>query len=214
MVFDVGANVGNWSSMVLQVASGTRIHAFEIAPPTFAKLERQLASLPNVSLNNCGLSDRAGRVEIDFLPQNDGLTSLLKDVAVELHSHYTKEPWEAEVQTGDVYCDHHSIGHIDFLKIDVEGAKSLVLRGFESMLRKRDIDVIQFEYGLASVYAHYLLIDYYRDLTDHGYCLGKLRPNGVEFRDYDPRHEDFIGPNFVAVNKDRSDLIRALTCKV
>ena len=63
---------------------------------------------------------------------------------------------QVEVQTGDAYCTRHRIERIDLLKIDVEGAEHLVLRGFERMLHERRIEVIQFEYGLANIYTHHL----------------------------------------------------------
>lgn len=209
VVFDVGANVGAYSTMVLEISPHAELHLFEIAPPTYAKLSSRLANRSNIRLNPFGLADEPGEIEIDYFPEHDTVTSLVKGVAGGIHADPTR-PLKVPVQTGNIYCEQYGVTKIDLLKIDVEGAEHLVLKGFENMLKKRRIPVIQFEYGLANIYTHHLLLDYHRYFDELGYKLGKLRARGVEFRDYNPLHEDFIGPNFVAVHSDRGDLIGAL----
>ena len=39
-VFDIGANVGDWLLLCRRYLPGATIHAFEIAPPTFDKLQK------------------------------------------------------------------------------------------------------------------------------------------------------------------------------
>ena len=63
---------------------------------------------------------------------------------------------------------------------------------------------------MADPYSRTLLIDYYDLLQPLGYQLGKLRPNGVEFHEYDPDRENWIGPDYVAVLNDELDLIDKL----
>jgi hypothetical protein len=70
--------------------------------------------------------------------------------------------------------------------------------------------MVQFEYGYINIATRILLIDYYEFFTKHGYIVGKLYPNKVEFRDYAFKHEDFIGPNFIAVRKTDIELIELL----
>jgi hypothetical protein len=114
------------------------------------------------------------------------------------------------VQTGDDYVSAEGLSRIDFLKIDVEGAEHLVLEGFEKTFSREAIDLVQFEYGKVSILTHFLLLDYYRLFESKGFVVGKLFPDGVDFRPYSLDHEDFIGPNFVACRKARTDLIDAL----
>ena len=90
-------------------------------------------------------------------------------------------------------------------KIDVEGGEHLVLKGFDDY---DNITVIQFEYGLHNIYSRFLLRDFYELLSD--FEIGKLYPNGVDFRPYHASDEDFLGPNYVAVNRRASDLLRLL----
>jgi hypothetical protein len=44
----------------------------------------------------------------------------------------------------------------------------------------------------------------------HGYAVGKLMPRGVRFKSYHPMDEDFRGPNYVAVNGLRQDIVTAV----
>jgi len=43
-----------------------------------------------------------------------------------------------------------------------------------------------------------------------GFKIGKLYPNYVDFKDYSTADEDFLGPNFVAVQKRNAVLIDLL----
>ena len=64
------------------------------------------------------------------------------------------------------------------MKIDTEGYESEVLKGFSGIMSQ--INVIQFEYGKANLFAKYFLKDYFSDYSDK-YYIGKLYPNGVDF---------------------------------
>jgi len=207
--FDVGANRGAWTAEVLATApSGAAVHAFEIAPPTFERLRVELGEQAVIRLNNCGLYDRDGTIGVDYFPGQDMYTTPIRDMRI--HSE-DREEVTATVATGDRYSGENAIDQIDLLKIDTEGAEPHVLRGFTGMLEAGRISVIQFEYGMANIYTRFLLSDYYELLQPLGYRIGKLYPEGVLFKDYEPGDEDFLGPNYVAVHESRSELRRALS---
>ncbi len=117
----------------------------------------------------------------------------------------------AEVVTGDSYVKEHGIEHIDFAKIDVEGSENQVLAGFLQIIKRKDIDIIQFEYGLANVLTRFLLFDFFAFFIPMGYVMGKIYPNYVEFKDFELTDENFLGPNYLAVRGDRRDLIEILS---
>jgi len=56
-----------------------------------------------------------------------------------------------------------------------------------------------------------LLYDFYRFFEEHGYQVGKIYPDHVEFRGYSVRDEDFRGPNYLAIRRELQDLIAALS---
>ena len=96
----------------------------------------------------------------------------------------------------------HGITHVDFLKLDVEGAENRVLQGFANALQDRLIDVIQFEYGRANIISKFLLYDFYVLFQKYGYKVGKIYPNYVDFREYSSDDENFLGPNYLAVREE------------
>lgn len=206
VVFDVGANHGDWLVAARECFSDAELHAFEIAPATFEKLA-QRATGPGIQLNDLGLSDRAGPIELRYYPGNDGVSTILEKPGIHDDAYQLVE---ARTTTGEQYCAERGIDRIDLLKIDTEGAEPRVLRGFGAMLDEGRIGVIQFEYGLANVYGGMLLRDLYRLLEERGYAVGKLYPDGVRFRAYHPRDEDFRGPNYVAVSSTLPEWVRAL----
>jgi len=200
--FDVGAHVGNWSIEALTCWPRSSVHAFEVAPPTFDRLKHQVdaAGLSSrVTLNCQGLSDATGSREMYYFPDHPHLTS---DVA--RHPHPSR-PFLANLVSGDEYLEQHGIAAVDFMKIDVEGAEHLVLRGLRRSLDASRIDCLQFEYGAFSVQTRILLADYYAMLASR-YWVGKIFPTHVEFRDYDWTMESFRFANFLCVARRRPDL--------
>jgi hypothetical protein len=64
---------------------------------------------------------------------------------------------------------------------------------------------------MINIYAKFLLLDFWRVLTGHGFVLGPVMPRGVAFKSYDARDENFQGPpNFVAVHGSRPEIIAAV----
>jgi FkbM family methyltransferase len=201
---DVGANRGVWSLAVSKRHPEGKIFAFEASPVTFVWLKNNLAGTPAVTMFNLGLYNSEGT--LDFMQNDDdGLSSLIPT-----KENADAEKMTVEVTTIDDFVRDQKLTHIDFLKIDTEGADYAVLQGAVEMLRAGKINIIQFEYGFVSVDTKNLLKDYYELLTTHGYVVGKIYPSSVEFRDYDRTMENFIGPNFIAVKKERRDIIDAL----
>lgn len=65
-VFDIGANIGQWSGRFARTHPSSLIHAFEPIPSTFAKLQENMAQFPNIRLINLGLSNRHENVTLHF----------------------------------------------------------------------------------------------------------------------------------------------------
>lgn len=194
VVFDVGANVGDWSVHAAVAFPEATIHAFEPVPDTYSALARSATSLSGrIVANPFGLADKDGAIPLTVMADDSTLSSI-----VALHEGQGRQV-DCAMRAGDAYMAEHGIDRIDLLKIDVEGAEHLVLQGFARALAEGRIGVIQFEYGQANIVTRFLLRDFHLLLESHGYSVGKLFPARVDFRSYRFEHEDFIGPNFVAV---------------
>lgn len=214
-VFDVGANVGDWSCLSRQHLPDAAVHAFEIAPPIFAQLKSKAGNLPGVIANDFGLSENAGEIDIYYADTADYATSAYPEYMGKMFTmpntpvHEVRQI-KGKVVRGDEYATGQGVEFIDFLKIDVEGMEGAVLRGFRQMLKEHKIRVIQFEYNTTNIVSGFLLKNACELLGEMGYKVGKLYPNYVEFRDYHYRHEDFCGPNMIAVRSEDSEIINLL----
>lgn len=200
-IFDVGANVGAWAGMAAQIFPSARIHCFEIAPPTFAKLEKRMAGGAMV-LNDVGLSDEECEVPIKFFPDNDTFATVTDYPHALDHQMIT-----GRVIVGDDYIARNRIERINFVKIDVEGAEHSVLKGLAGAFDDGRVDIVQFEYGKVNILTKFLLRDFYEFFASHGFTVGKIYPRYVAFKPYDLDDEDFLGPNYLAVRADRPDLV-------
>ena len=202
---DVGANHGDWLLSAAAHWPQCRIDAFEVAPPTFETLAVNVAGSPlksRLTLHNMGLGNREGTQQMFYFPEHPELTCDLPR-----HGHL-RVPFEATLNTGDLFLAAAESCPVDFLKIDVEGAEFRVIQGFRESLAAGRIHCLQFEYGAFSIQTRFLLADYY-DLLQSAFWIGKIFHSGVEFSDYDWRMENFRFSNYCCVSRARPDL-RAL----
>ena len=215
VLMDVGANVGEWTMAALAAIPGAFIHAFEIAEPTANQLKRNLAPFQSrVAANAFGLGDRDGEVTV-YLPHESNTAASVFEAAIDVSAkdHGIKNVVElrSTIRTGDGYMRCNGIEHVDLLKIDVEGAEMQVLRGFGEAFKRRAIDVVQFEYGSINLATRVFLSDFYDFFKQQDYVIGKLFPEGVAFKPFELSDEDFVGPNFIACLKFRTDIIEAIS---
>jgi FkbM family methyltransferase len=204
---DAGANFGDWTSAVKQCFPSSTVHSFEVHPQTFARLSQCTAGLSGVNPVNMGLSDRSEDLQLHCFGDQAGLTSAVDFPHPE---NVQRKTITGKVTSGDSYVSEKRIGHIDFLKIDVEGMEDKVLRGFEETISHDAIDIIQFEYGRVNIVTHFLLRDFYEYLEARGYVIGKIYPGYVDFRPYSVDFEDFRGPNYLAILKSKPEYVQRL----
>lgn len=193
VVFDVGANVGNWTKKVLESIPDAQIHAFEPVPNTFELLETNTRHIQRIKRNRLGLSSESGQLSFNYYPNSSYLSSAFKHDLGK-----GGEQLEVDVITGDEYCKINEINEIDLLKIDTEGFESKVLMGFKTMFAEQRINLVQFEYGPMAIDSKFLLADFYEFFESRGFEVGKIYPNWIDFRPYSKEMENFVLSNFVA----------------
>lgn len=201
VIFDVGANVGDWTIEAHQLLPDASMHLFEIAPPTFDRLRTRFQNNPKLILNNIGLSSVSEEVTLNYCPEHSELSS----AEVSMHAVPTQQI-KARTETGDAYIERHGISGVDLIKIDTEGMELKVLQGFARTLSTAPPMFIQFEHFAGRAY----LKDFYDMLVPLGYTIGKLYSKYVDFRDYDISLEDGIGPNYIAAHSSAGELISKL----
>ena len=203
VIFDIGANVGEYSQMLTQRIHSKGIscslHLFEPTKACFAELQNRFAGTAAIRLNAFGLSDQEEKRQIFYDKEKSGLASLYKRNL----QHYNIEMEAAEeivLETAVNYIEKAGIGHIDFVKIDIEGHELNAFKGFGKYLNAQFIDFVQFEYGGANLDSHTSLLELFRFFEARGFILAKIMPKGLEIRNYSPMMENFVYANYVAVS--------------
>lgn len=202
VAFDVGANVGSWTSTFRARHPGARIHAFEIDPAVAATLEARFARDDHVTVVAIGLSDRTGSSEARRSTSTTRVTSVIDSAALNPDA----DTVSVELESGDDYLARAGLDHVRFVKVDTEGNDLNVLRGFTGALGEGRIDVLQFEHNEWAVPAGVHLADFYELLESMGYEIGRLFPDCVLFRPWRPAYEREAAGNHVAVHRSQASL--------
>jgi FkbM family methyltransferase len=205
VVFDVGANVGEYSLLVRQYLPGAVISAFEPAKVTYQQLVQRLGQAENVKLYNVGFSESEKSVELYSYTVEGRPASPLSSIdprlptqVLEVKAHAAEQ---IQVLTIDCFCEREQIDHIDFLKLDVEGHELSVLRGASRMLESGRISIIQFEFGPANIYSRTYFYDFWSLLSSH-YDVYRILPSGiVPIQYYGEHREIFLTTNYLAIRK-------------
>ncbi len=198
-VFDVGANRGGFSRMILAVFANTnvQVHLFEPSRTLFEDLSKQMTDR-GVVLNAVALSDQTGEGTLHTSPLHPSLGSLhAREISAE-----TSLPLEERValDTVDTYCQKHDIPHVHFLKMDVEGHEMAVLRGASAMLSSGHVSIIQFEFGGANLDSRTYFRDFWNLLTPR-FCLYRILKDGLyRIEAYHALLEQFTYSNYVAIS--------------
>jgi FkbM family methyltransferase len=215
VLMDAGANIGEWSLAALAAIPSAFVHAFEIAEPTAVQLKRNLAPFPSRAVANAfGLGDRDGDLTVYLPKESNTAASVFRtviEVSAEDHGIKNVAEIRSTITTGDGYMHRNGVSHVDVLKIDVEGAEMEVLKGFSGAFERQAIDLVQFEYGPLNLSTRVFLSDFYDFFNQRGYVIGKLFPEGVAFKPFEPSDEDFVGPNFIACLESRTHIIEAIS---
>ena len=203
VVFDVGANLGQWSSSLIgQNTRGLDLHVFEPAGECMRSLEHSLASteLLEVFLNQQAVSDIDGEATL-YKPHEFAGSSSLHSTTLPCDAVGLRE--SVHTCTLDTYCRDHDIFHIDLLKIDAEGHDFSVLRGAAGLLERRAIDLIQFEYNYRWISSRHYLKDVFDLASPWGYDVGKVTGKGIEwYPAWSSQLETLIEGNYVAARSD------------
>ncbi len=203
IILDIGANIGNYSKLILKINSSAVIYAFEPHPVTFKKLIKNIQDL-DIRAFNIGVGDNIGNMELYDYDINDGSShaSLYKSVITDLHkcnsvSHIVK------IINIDKFLEKENINKVDLMKIDTEGNEYKVLIGAKSSIEAKKIKAIQFEFNEMNIVSKASFKDFWDIL--YNYKFYRLLPGGelLEIKKYNPLMTEIYGfQNIVAILKE------------
>lgn len=128
-IIDGGANFGFYALAAWTVNPSARVIAFEPDPRMADLLERTVEiNSATIEVHRLALADRAGTAELRL---GNGLSTIVADP--------TAGGRRVTVRLGRL--DDLVEGRVDLVKLDVEQAEALVLRGMERVLREHRPDV-------------------------------------------------------------------------
>ena len=180
VVFDIGANVGNYIESIYSANSASIVYAFEPHPKNFKRLEEKISTIyqkDQILIINSAVGDTCGQLELYDYSEKDGSAhaSLYQEVIENFHNAQSINHI-IQVMTLDQFCYQHNIDHIDFLKIDTEGNELACLRGAQGLLTRGAIRTIQFEFNEMNIISHATFKDFWDILR--GYHFFRLLPGG------------------------------------
>jgi FkbM family methyltransferase len=201
VIFDVGANIGDWSKAFLDLQPNAKIYQFE--PSDICQAAIQKLNLPNTTL----ISDAVGKEEgkayyysSSPIDPVDCSASLYKRKDVRWgESEYQQK--EINVITIDKIIAQYSIDFIDFLKMDIEGHELEALKGASQAFHDNKIGALSFEFGASNINSKTFFHDFWEFFKEKDFQLYRVTPgnNLVEINNYYTDLEYFRGAtNYIA----------------
>lgn len=167
-------DIGGWHGFFagIMAAQGAReVHVFEPLPANAERIARLAELNPQFSfkLHRCALGHQVGHVDLCILPQ-----SSMAKIAESLFQPeaFSTERLSVPMATLDSIVSEGNAPPPEFVKIDVEGAELLVLRGAHETLRRHRPIVF------AEIHSAALFAECSRLLSDLGYTIELIGPSG------------------------------------
>jgi FkbM family methyltransferase len=201
-IFDVGANKGTYTQLVLALVPEATVFSFEPSPAVYQALSARFGAIPNVRLFNHGFSSTEQQTVLYSNQAGSELGSLYKRRLD--HFGIDMDCQERIVLTTlDTFCSTQGVSTVDFLKLDTEGHELEVLRGAGDMLKSESIGCIQFEFGGCNIDSRTYFQDFYYCL-DPQYYLYRILPSAlVRVRKYREEDEVFTTTNYLGLSRRR-----------
>jgi FkbM family methyltransferase len=157
-IFDVGANIGEWTDAVLELRENVNLFLFEPQSTLVKDLETKFYARENVRVINKAVARESGSRILYSNKVGSGLASLLdRDL-----QHFDISFFEQEsvlCTNLDSFCTKEKV-QPDIIKLDIEGYEMAALQGATETLQ--NVKVCQFEFGGANIDSRTFFRDFYK----------------------------------------------------
>ncbi|WP_237228587.1 FkbM family methyltransferase [Rubinisphaera sp. JC750] len=195
--FDVGANKGQYSELLLTHLPNARLTLFEPNPLLSDGLARRFGETARIVQAAVGshVGDTALHTHTDIASSSKG--TLHQQVLTSIYHEQQIEKTTVNITTLDDYCDQNCINRINFLKLDIEGHEKFAIDGSSRLIRESRIDSIQFEFNEMNVVSRVFLKDFFDLLPRWNFF--RMKPQGISPLRYHRREELFQYQNIFAI---------------
>jgi FkbM family methyltransferase len=209
---DVGANFGWYTTLFATLAGPTgQVHAFEPLPAVFEWLGRNVALLESAALTRIVRAAVAaeGRASANiYLSRN----APMSHASLEAGSNDAAAIATSPVVTLDDYLKTQSIGPVDVVKVDAEGAERAVLEGAAGLFSQPapPIWIIEMsrETSARFGYRPHDLLEWMRARA--AYSFFAIEDQSGRLIDIDHFAPRDVGANVLCVPAQRADIVRGL----
>ncbi len=178
-IVDVGSHVGLLSRSFAKISgSNGKVYAFEPSPDLIPMLKNNTRAFPQIEVIESAVSDQSGVITLHLNQDSDSLNSMVR-------TQQTTESIPCSSVSLDDFFEKQQQTEQDFnlpklIKIDVEGAELLVLKGMKKLLQHQQSPLIIIEYCPEN----YETVDWSVDaapsfLLQHNYHLQVITPSGL-----------------------------------
>lgn len=199
VIFDLGANIGEWSYLLYQRYPQARIYMFEPQPECQQKIKER--KIPGSELIPKAVSATSGRtVELLINADISGVSSLYKRRDSYLRD-CTYDSLDVETVAIDSVIQEYDLSTVDFMKIDVEGHELEVLKGAQKSFKRKVIKSLSFEFGPCNINSRTYFHDFWDFLTPLGFKIYRILPSSrlMPIREYCEDCEYFLAvTNYIA----------------
>lgn len=132
---DIGAHAGSWAKPLSNIVSKGSVYAFEALPyySNVLKLTLKLLGCRNVFVFNKAITEKPEQVQIVWKDRNDKRLTGMTHIAGKEESQKDTVSVEG-ITIDDFVAGCHEIDKVRFIKMDIEGAELLALRGGKSVI--------------------------------------------------------------------------------
>ncbi len=197
IVFDVGANIGDYTSAGAEFFPNSKFFCFEPSSSAFSVLSKRFRQ-ENVRLFQIGLGEKAQTANLYSDKKGSGLGSLYKRKLGHAGIDFSQKE-KVRILTLDQVCRQEQVKRIDLLKLDVEGHELDVLKGARHMLQSGSIKFIQFEFGGCNLDSRTYFKDLYYLLSPQYEIFRIVQDELVRMKEYREVDEIFVTTNYLAI---------------
>ena len=198
---DVGANRGNWTSMVLDCCPSAKGLLFDPSQSAAGMLKQKFAATKGIEVLDVAVGDAPGYLPF-FEEEGAGETSSLLQ-----HVSSSGVARQVPITTIDCEIKKRDWPRIDYLKIDAEGYDFHALQGAKQLLHEGQVRYGQFEYGSGWRFSGTTLTHAILWLSDLGYRSFLLTKKGLQRPEPERFREYFQYSNYVFVREDLKDTV-------